>query len=237
MSMPSWNRNTLRARNTNSLRALALALALVTTAAHALSTDRSQEMVADSDYAKMQQGTDKQPGVNFLKGDVRIVQGSMKAHGDEATIYMHPKGAKDAQGNDVANGPQRVVLVGKKTQAHMQQLQDNGDGLITADADKIDYNSDSGVADLTGNVTVVQQGRGTFHGTHMTYNTNTGEMESGDNTPANRVHMIMLPKNKPATAPAKPAIGGKGAKPDTKPAATSPANPAGKPDATGGGQP
>lgn len=237
MSTPSWNRNTPRARNTNKLRALALALTIFTTGAHALSTDRNQEMVADSDYAKMQQGTDNQPGVNYLKGNVRIVQGSMKAHGDEATIYMHPKGAKDAQGNDVANGPQRVVLVGTKAQAHMQQLQDNGGGLITADANKIDYNSDTGVADLTGNVTVVQQGRGTFHGTHMTFNTNTGEMESGDNTPANRVHMIMLPKNRPAVVPAKPATDDKAAKPDAKPAATAPSNRAGKSDAAGGGQP
>ena len=234
MSMPSWNPNTPRAHSANSLRTIAIALAVATTGAHALSTDRNKEMVADSDYAKMQQGTDTKPGINYLTGDVRIAQGSMKAHGDEATIYMHPKSAKHAPDSDASNGPQRVVLVGKKTQAHMQQLQDNGDGLITADANKIDFNSDTGIADLTGNVTIVQQGRGTFHGTHMTYNTNTGEMESGDNTAANRVHMIMLPKNKPATPPAKPASDGKGAKPDAKPVAAPPSKPAAKPDVSGG---
>lgn len=202
MSTRSWNRNTRRVRNANSLFAILLIAAAP--AVYALSTDRNQEMKVDADYSKMQQSTDNKPGVSFLKGNVQIVQGTMKSHGDEATIYQHASNAKDAQGNDISGGIQRVILVGKTAQAHMEQLQDNDGGLITADADKIDYNSDTSIADLTGNVTVVQQGRGTFHGTHMTYNTNTGEMESGDNTPANRVHMIMQPNNKPAPA-TKPA--------------------------------
>ena len=232
--------------------ALTCGMLVAASAAHALSTDRNQKMFVDADYSKMQQSSDDKPGVSNLNGNVQIVQGSMKAHGDEGTIYQHATNAKDAQGNDISGGIQRVVLVGKKAQAHMEQLQDNDGGLITADADKIDYNSDTGIADLTGNVTVVQQGRGTFHGTHMTYNTNTGEMESGDNTPANRVHMVMEPKKtaptdaKPADAtPAKPAEAKPAtAKPPKKnkkaatPAtpATTPAAPAAAPDkpATGG---
>jgi lipopolysaccharide export system protein LptA len=190
--------------------------------ASALSTDRNENMNVESDYSKVQQGSDDKPGMSFLQGNVQVVQGSMKAHGDEATIYEHASNAKDAQGNDISGGIQRVILIGKKAQAHMQQTQDNDGGLITADADKIDYNADTSVADLTGNVTVVQEGRGTFHGTHMTYNTNTGEMQSGDNTPANRVHMVILPKKKPdAAAPAaKPAV--------TTPVKTDPAQPVGK---------
>jgi lipopolysaccharide export system protein LptA len=210
-----------RSPGKSSSLALACGLLVAASAAHALSTDRNQQMLVDADYSKMQQSSDDKPGVSNLVGDVKIVQGSMKAHGDEATIYQHATNAKDAQGNDISGGIQRVVLVGKKAQAHMEQLQDNDAGLITADADKIDYNSDTSIADLTGNVTVVQQGRGTFHGTHMTYNTDTGEMESGDNTPANRVHMVMEPKKAapaattPATAPPKPA--------DAKPPTVKPA--------------
>jgi hypothetical protein len=55
----------------------------------------------------------------------------------------------------------------------------------------------------------------------MTYNTNTGEMESGDNTPANRVHMVMEPK-KPAPAEAKPADGAPAKPAEAKPAGTKP---------------
>lgn len=187
-----------------------------------MSTDRNQKMFVDADYSKMQQSSDDKPGVSNLIGDVKIVQGSMKAHGDEGTIYQHATNAKDAQGNDISGGIQRVVLVGKKSQAHMEQLQDNDAGLITADADKIDYNSDTSIAVLTGNVTVVQQGRGTFHGTHMTYNTDTGEMESGDNTPANRVHMVMEPK-KAAPAAATPATDAQPKPADTQPPTVKPA--------------
>ncbi|MEP7042675.1 MAG: lipopolysaccharide transport periplasmic protein LptA [Dokdonella sp.] len=224
-------------RSTSSAAALACALLVAASAAHALSTDRNQQMFVDADYSKIQQSTDDKPGVSFLNGNVQVVQGSMKAHGDEATIYQHASNAKDAQGNDISGGIQRVILIGKKAQAHMQQLQDNDAGLIIADADKIDYNSDTAIADLTGNVTVVQQGRGTFHGTHMTYNTNTGEMESGDNTPANRVHLVMEPKKQAATTPAaKPADAPAAAAPPTaKPAkkAKKPSTSATKPAASG----
>lgn len=176
--------------------------ALVPLAASALSTDRQQPMDINADYSKIVQGSDKTPGTTFLRGNVQVVQGSMKAHGAEATIYQHPSNAKDAKGNDISGEIQRVVLVGK--QAHIEQQQDNGTGLMTADADRIDYDNDTSVAVLTGNVSVVQQGRGTFHGEKMTYNTNTGEMESGDSTAANRVHLVIQPKSK-APAQSKPA--------------------------------
>lgn len=190
-----------RARNGNSalISLTALALALGASAVQALGSDREQAMDITASYQKTQLNTNSnQPGVTYLKGNVRMVQGSLKAHADEATMYQHAGNAKDAQGNDVSGGVQRIVLVGKR--AHLEQLQDNNAGLVAADADKIDYNADSGVAELTGNVSVVQQGRGEFHGAHMTYNTNTGEIESGDNTAASRVHMIIQPKAKPAAA-------------------------------------
>ena len=194
---------------------LALALALCLAAspfAHALGTDRDKPMDINADYQKTQLNSGgTQPGVTHLRGNVRITQGSLKANGAEATMYQHPANGKDAQGNSLAGGVQRVVLTGKR--AHLEQLQDDNGGLVTAEAEKIDYNADTGVAELTGDVTVVQQGRGEFHGAHMTYNTNTGEMESGDNTPANRVHMIIQPKAKPPAAPAS-----KDAKPAGAPA-------------------
>ncbi|MEO7064263.1 MAG: lipopolysaccharide transport periplasmic protein LptA [Dokdonella sp.] len=197
MSMQPFNPSTMQ-RNKPSLRALALALLVVAPGAYALSTDREKPMDITADHAKMIQGTDKAAGVTYLTGNVRIIRGSMKASSADATIYQHPANAKDAQGKDVSSAVQRVILVGKP--AHMEEIGKNGD-LVTSSADKIDYNADTAIAELTGNVTVVQQGRSEFHGTHMTYDTNTGEMESGDNTAANRVHMIIQPK----AVKAKPA--------------------------------
>jgi len=199
------------------VRASVLGAALLGAApqfALALSTDKQQNMLINSDYAKIVQNKDSNaPGVTYLNGNVTMDQGTTKARGDEATVYQHPGDAKDAQGKDISGDVQRVILIGKKKQAHMEQQQDGG-GVMTANADKIDYNADTTVAVLTGNVIVVQPGRGTFKGAYMTYNTNTGEMESGDKaTAGQRVQMVIEPKNKgtlpasdkTAAAPPKPA--------------------------------
>lgn len=229
MSIRRSNRRTAASRRIALLTALLCALAPL--AATALSTDRQQPMDIKADYSKIVQGTETTAGTTYLRGNVQVIQGTMKAHGAEATIYQHPSNAKDAKGNDISGEVQRVVLVGK--QAHIEQQQDNGTGVMTADADKIDYNNDTSIAVLTGNVTVVQEGRGTFHGEKMTYNTNTGEMESGDDTPANRVHMVIQPKSKQPAKDDKKPDGKKsdGKKPDEKkPAAAKPADAPAKAD-------
>jgi len=203
------NRKTSATRSGSSSAALtALALMLAPLAAEALTSDKQQNMLINSDHAKIVQNKDNnQPGVTYLTGNVTMDQGTTKARGDEATIYQHAADAKDAQGRDISGDVQRVVMLGKKKQAHLEQQQDAG-GLMTAESDKIDYNADTSIAVLTGNVVVNQPGRGQFKGAYMTYNTNTGEMESGDKTSdSQRVQMVIVPKNKPpadTTAP-KPA--------------------------------
>ena len=203
------NRKTSATRSgSNSAALAALALMLAPLAAEALTSDKQQNMLINSDHAKIVQNKDNnQPGVTYLTGNVTMDQGTTKARGDEATIYQHAADAKDAQGRDISGDVQRVVMLGKKKQAHLEQQQDAG-GLMTAESDKIDYNADTSIAVLTGNVVVNQPGRGQFKGAYMTYNTNTGEMESGDKTSdSQRVQMVIVPKNKPAadtTAP-KPA--------------------------------
>jgi lipopolysaccharide export system protein LptA len=202
----------------------AVAVVAIAKPAHALSSDREKTMNVKAGYSKVTQGSDKTPGVYFLKGDtatplVVITQGSMKATGAEATLHQRPTGSK---GTDGASSIQRVVLTGK--QAHIEQQQDKG-GLMTANADKIDYDADTSIAVLTGNVVVVQQGSGTFNGEHMTYNTNTGEMESSDATSHKPVTMTFEPKtkaekDKPATDAPKAAAGApakKGGKPGDRP--------------------
>ena len=203
------NRKTSATRSgSNSAALAALALILAPLAAEALTSDKQQNMLINSDHAKIVQNKDNnQPGVTYLTGNVTMDQGTTKARGDEATIYQHAADAKDAQGRDISGDVQRVVMLGKKKQAHLEQQQDAG-GLMTAESDKIDYNADTSIAVLTGNVVVNQPGRGQFKGAYMTYNTNTGEMESGDKTSdSQRVQMVIVPKNKPpadTTAP-KPA--------------------------------
>lgn len=200
------NRRTSATRSGSSSTALvALALALAPLSAGALTSDKQQNMLINSDHAKIVQNKDNnQPGVTYLTGNVTMDQGTTKARGDEATIYQHAADAKDAQGRDISGDVQRVVMIGKKKQAHLEQQQDAG-GLMSAESDKIDYNADTSIAVLTGNVVVNQPGRGQFKGAYMTYNTNTGEMESGDKTSdSQRVQMVIVPKNKPAADAAAP---------------------------------
>jgi lipopolysaccharide export system protein LptA len=193
---------------------LALVVAgLVPLAAQALTTDKQQNMLINSDHAKIVQNKDNNaPGVTYLTGNVTMDQGTTKARGDEATLYQHAADAKDAQGKDISGDIQRVILIGKKKQAHLEQQQDAG-GQFSANSDKIDYDADTSVAVLTGNVVVNQPGRGQFKGATMTYNTNTGEMESGDKASSSqRVQFVIEPKNKTPATP-KPADA-------TKPATT-----------------
>ena len=188
----------------NPIRLAAVCAALVLAqSAFALSTDRSQPMNVDANYQKSTQsrtGKADDPDITRMDGNVVMTQGSMQAHADHATIYRNPSGVADANGN--YGSLTRVVLTGKP--AHLQQLHDGDCSLMTADADTIDYDNLSGVAVLSGNVSVIQHGKGEFHGQHMRYNTNTGEMESGDASPSSRVHMVMQPKSRQP----KPAPGG-----------------------------
>ena len=179
-----------RARSADRLFAALLAACALP--AHALSTDRDKPMDVSANYSRINQGSGGKPGTTYLRGDVRVVQGTMKANAAEATIRQDANGA-------IRN----VVLTG--SQARLEQQQDGG-GLMTAQADRIEFDNASSVAELTGNVKVVQQGRGEFHGAHMTYNTNTGEMESGNQDSGGRVHMIIQPKKAaPAAQPEPPA--------------------------------
>jgi len=179
----------------NSL--LVAACLLIATNAFALTSDRNQPMLIDANYQKSTQsqtGKAGDPDITKLDGNVVVTQGSMKAHADHATIYKNPSGVADKSGN--VGGITRVVLTGK--QAHLQQVHDGDCGLVSADANTIDYLNATGIATLTGAVIVVQKGKGEFHGERMIYNTNTGEMESGDLSATSRVHMVMEPKSEQA---------------------------------------
>lgn len=169
------------------------AAAALSASAFALETDRQQPMLIDADHQRTTQSqtnSENDPDITYLDGNVVIKQGSLKSHGDHAVIYKNPSGVADESGD--IGGIRRLVLTGKP--AHMEQVHDVDCNLMTADALKIDYNNITGIAVLTNNVVVVQKGKSEFHGENMIYNTNTGEMESGDNTAAGRVHMVIEPK-------------------------------------------
>ena len=156
----------------------------------ALSTDRDQALDVRAQTNTSSFGT---TNTSVFTGNVRMVQGSLKAGGDEARISEIEGGGTDGNGR-------RLVLTGAP--ATLEQLLDGG-GKVTARAKTIDYRSDTGIAELTGEVIVVQEGSSEFRGPRMTYNTNTGAMEGGSQTAGSEVHMTFKPKPRAPTQ--KPA--------------------------------
>ena len=88
------------------------------------------------------------------------------------------------------------------TPAHLEQMQDNNGGLMTARAAQIDYSDGTHIAILTGDVVVVQPGKSEFRGQRMTYNTESGAMEGGSQAPGSEIHMTFKPKPKTTDKPA-----------------------------------
>ena len=163
---------------------LALSL-LVPAVAFAKSTDRNEAMNIDSGA---QSGTLTGDGKTVLSGGVIITQGTLDLRSSDAEIYM-----KDGEAV-------RAVFTGK--QAKLKQQLDDG-SWMDASADRIDYDIKAEVLTMTGNYHV-KSARGTNAGQKMTYNTRTGEMNSGGD--GTRVRTVIPPKNKTAApAAATPA--------------------------------
>lgn len=148
----------------------------------------------------------QQSGKLVVTGNVTLDQGTFHADGAQATGYTDP--------NDTSQW-QRVVLTGNP--AHFRQTQDSGT-LVRGQAQTLDYKVSENTVILTGNATVEQEGRGTFHGEKLVYNTDTGEIE-GSAAAGGRVHITLQPRSKPAATSARPAPAG-------TPASTSSAPPA-----------
>lgn len=161
----------------------ACALALLPALVVAKQSDRQQPM---NFAAKHTDAYNAPNTITTLQGSVKITQGTLLLTGDIAKIHL-----------DADSQISQVVVTGKP--AHIQQLDDNGN-LMTGDAAQLDYDNIHGIAVLTGQAAVKQQGRGEFHGDKLTYNTETSQI-TGDSGGDGLVHGVFLPKAKPAAAP------------------------------------
>jgi lipopolysaccharide export system protein LptA len=176
---------------------------LVLQPAMARTDDRNQPMhVVHADSADVYNTPNS---MSTFKGNVLVIQGTLKLTGDLVKVFTH----KDDTGVD------HIIVTGTpKKQPHIEQIDDEGN-LMTGDADQLYYESDTGIAILTGNAFVHQATKGDAHGDKLTYNNNTSYM-TAESKSGGAVVMTFLPKPKPV-APAKP-----GATAPAKPAATTP---------------
>ncbi|KRE90777.1 sugar transporter [Frateuria sp. Soil773] len=166
-------------RPAGALLAVLLAASLPL-AAPAKQSDRDQPMNYTSKYTEAFNAPNT---VSTLKGNVRITQGTLLLTGGEAKIHLNGD-------SEIA----RVVVTGAP--AHIQQM-DDSNNLMQGDAATLDYDNLKGIAVLTGNAVVKQQGRGEFHGDKLTYNTQTSQI-TGESNGDGLVHGTFLPKKKPA---------------------------------------
>lgn len=214
MSMPRSRRTRARTDLPVGRFILFLAALFACGLAQAKQTDKNQPInINASSFAGSQDS-----GKIVFTGSVTLDQGTFHADGAQATGYTDP---------DDTSQWQRVVLVGSP--AHFRQTQDNGT-LVHGQGATIDYKVSENTVILSGNASVVQQGRGEFHGEKLIYNTDTGEIQG---TPAagGRVHITLQPRSKPAPASAKPAAAG--AATSAPPASPSTAAPASASTAAG----
>ncbi|MEO8746735.1 MAG: lipopolysaccharide transport periplasmic protein LptA [Rhodanobacter sp.] len=167
------------ARTSFRFRVAGVMLGLVVlTPAFAKQGDRAQPMQVK---ARHFEGFQKPNSVSTVQGDVVITQGTLRATGDQAKVFL----GADTQIS-------HVLITGAP--AHIQQVDDNGN-LMQGHAARIDYDSIHGIAVLSGQAEVTQQGRGTAHGDKLTYNTQTSQM-TGESAGDGMVHMTFLPKPK-----------------------------------------
>ena len=166
---------------------LAVLAFAVCASAWALKADRSQPINVNADH---QEATLGDNGVVTLTGHVAISQGSLVIHGDKAIGYENSDGEWD-----------HAVVTGSP--ATFQQKLDSG-SMVNGSGATIDYRVAENTVVLTGNATVVQQGRGQFHGAKLTYNTDSGMM-IGEGGAGGQVHMTFQPKPVTGAKPAAPA--------------------------------
>jgi lipopolysaccharide export system protein LptA len=152
------------------------ACALAATSAYAKTGDRNQPMNTSQDHLD---GFNAPNTITTLTGNVLVTQGTMKAKGDVAKIYL-----------DAATQVARIVMTGKP-HAHIEQLDDDNN-LMTGEAPTLDYDNINGIAVLYPNAVVIEQNTGEARADKITYDTNTTHF-----TGVGNVSAIYYPKQKP----------------------------------------
>lgn len=182
MYIPSSNLTHL-----NKLLVLLAAL-LANAPAWALSSDKDQPIEIEADTADL----NDQKRITIYRGDVIVIQGSIRMTGDKMTVYYNEQDDVDT-----------VIMEG--TPATYKQLPDNSDVYDEAEALRMEYYEPKGLVVLIDNA-VVKQGRTRFSGNRVEYDTNLSQVKArgdgkegdkaGESEGGGRFKMIIKPKDK-----------------------------------------
>ena len=176
-------------QNRRSAFLVALALALSSFTAHALSSDRDQPIVIEAATAE----ADNRTQVTVYRGDVIITQGTLRITGD--TVWIH---------YDKNNKITKAISVGKP--AKFQQRADNKKDFMKADADRMEYHADEDLILLLGNARY-GEGKDKISAPRIVYDSRRGRVKAGakpgESEPgtgttneSDRVRITITPKKK-----------------------------------------
>jgi lipopolysaccharide export system protein LptA len=138
---------------------IALMLLAIPAIAPAKTSDAEQPIYIEADQVEIRD----REGLSIYRGNVRIVQGSLRINGDEIQFRTSDQGF------------QKVRILGKP--ANFFQLTDNNQE-ISAQGEEMEYQAHTGILTLNRNAVLVQQDN-RFTSEHIVYNTQTNVVKAG----------------------------------------------------------
>ncbi|MEL0027215.1 MAG: lipopolysaccharide transport periplasmic protein LptA [Perlucidibaca sp.] len=172
-------------RRTDTLPLLAAAACLLPLPALALPEDSQQPIQVTADNARF----DERSGEAVYRGNVQIIQGTLEVLGDSLTLKVDGKGRLTT-----------ARTLGKP--AHYQQRIDPDKGMVTADANEIQFDNSNGVITLIGNA-VLRQDSASFKGPRIVYSTTRKQIEASG-SPGERVQLVFPPSLRDGARPGTP---------------------------------
>ncbi|MDO4222903.1 MAG: lipopolysaccharide transport periplasmic protein LptA [Acinetobacter sp.] len=154
----------------------ATAMASVTVLAHAIPSDRNQQITLSADKATYNDKT----GVTTYSGNVIIQQGTLKVQADSIVAQLNAK-----------REIQSITATGRP--AKFQQKIHVDKGLAQGQAQKIIYNADTGIITLSGGAYLNQDGA-IMRAETLRYSMNKGDVEA-TGSKAGRVQLVIPPSS------------------------------------------
>lgn len=192
---------------TGLLLCLALAGLLWPVPGRTLDSDRNQPIEIEADKATL----DEPSRTSVYEGNVYLHQGTLRLHGTRMSLTLDNKRIHE------------IVLDG--TPATFAQRPEHADTDQQAEAEHIEYHTDTRRLLLQGNAVIRQPGREEFRSDRIELNLRDNTVQAGSTGGDNRVHITLQPDRTPAPAtPASPANGAPSL-PAAEPPARSPAGP------------
>jgi lipopolysaccharide export system protein LptA len=159
-----------------------LALLLLAAPAHALKSDRQQPLDVKADAT----GGSLGDGLATLEGNVEIRQGTLLIRADRATVEK------------VEGRVRRFELTGEPV--HLQQEIEQ-EGLVSAEAQRVDYEVATGLVTLTGNADV-DHPQYQISGEILRYDMNAQHFQGSGSGDDGRIRILLDPELIPGEAPA-----------------------------------